>query len=100
MKTLKFENLPNVVTKYQKGQSELKVLLLQKANPQPETDNPITIQGVSKLFDATIIVVLFLRKKSLLTPYLINLFKILKFIYQLFKTLDYLRLFFESTGIL
>jgi len=54
METLKFENLPNAVAELQKGQSELKALLLQKANPQPEIDNPITIQGVSELTGLTV----------------------------------------------
>ena len=46
---LKFENLPSAVAELQKGQSELKALLLQKAHPKPEADNPITIKGVSEL---------------------------------------------------
>ena len=54
METLKFENLPSAVAELQKGQSELKVLLLQKTNPKPETDNPITIQGVSELTGLTV----------------------------------------------
>ncbi len=54
METLKFENLPSAVAALQKGQNELKALLLQKAQPQPETDNPITIQGVSELTGLTV----------------------------------------------
>ena len=49
MEALKFENLPSAVAELQKGQSELKAILLQKAKPQYETDNPITIPGVSEL---------------------------------------------------
>lgn len=96
METLKFKNLPNAVAELQKGQSELKALLLQKAKPQYETDNPITIQGVSKLDGVTIIIVLVQRKNNPLRSYLISLFKIAKCIYRLFKILNYLRLFFES----
>ncbi|WP_438711758.1 hypothetical protein ACSTS3_04065 [Aquimarina muelleri] len=96
METLKFKNLPNAVAELQKGQSELKALLLQKAKPQPEVDNPITIPGVSKLDGVTIIIVLAQRKKSFLTLCPTNFFKIARYIYRLFKILNYLRLFFES----
>ena len=49
MEELKFENLPSAVAELQKGQSELKALLLQRAEPQQETDNPLSIRDVATL---------------------------------------------------
>ena len=46
MEALKFENLPSAVAELQKGQSELKALLLQKAEPQPEIETPIQLDEV------------------------------------------------------
>lgn len=46
MQTLKFENLPSAVAELQKGQSELKALLLKKAEPQPEIETPIKLDEV------------------------------------------------------
>jgi excisionase family DNA binding protein len=54
METLSFENLPNAVAEILKGQSELKALLLQKAEPQPEPDNPISIKEVAELTGLTV----------------------------------------------
>ena len=38
---LKFENLPNAVSELQKGQKELKSLLLQNTNKNPDIETPI-----------------------------------------------------------
>ncbi|UPS90462.1 helix-turn-helix domain-containing protein [Bizionia sp. M204] len=46
MRTLNFENLPNAVAELIKGQSELRALLLQKANLEPEMEVPIQVDGV------------------------------------------------------
>ncbi|KAA1247978.1 helix-turn-helix domain-containing protein [Aquimarina sp. RZ0] len=54
METLKFEQLPNLVADLKNEVNEMKALLIQKANPQPEADNPITIQGVSELTGLTV----------------------------------------------
>lgn len=54
METLKFEQLPNLVADLKNEVSEMKALLLKKAQSQPETDNPITIQGVSELTGLTV----------------------------------------------
>lgn len=54
METLKFENLPNAVAELQKGQSEILALLLNKAEPQPEPDNPLSIKEVAKLTGLTV----------------------------------------------
>ena len=49
MENLSFENLPNAVAELIQGQSELKALLLNKAETQPETDNPLSIDGIALL---------------------------------------------------
>lgn len=54
METLSFENLPNAVAEILKGQSELKALLLQKAEPQHAPDNPISIKEVAELTGLTV----------------------------------------------
>lgn len=54
MRTLNFENLPNAVAEILKGQSELKALLLQKANNKPESENPLGIKEVSALIGKTL----------------------------------------------
>ena len=46
---LLFENLPNAVADLIQGQSELKALLLNKAETQPETDNPLSIDDIALL---------------------------------------------------
>lgn len=49
METLKFENLPNAVADLIRGQSELKALLLNKAETQPELETPQNIDWVTLL---------------------------------------------------
>jgi len=49
MLELKFENLPNAVADLIQGQSELKALILNKAETQPETDNPLSIDNIALL---------------------------------------------------
>ena len=46
MESLTFENLPTAVAELQKGQSELKTLLLQKTESKPEIETPIPPGGV------------------------------------------------------
>ncbi len=46
METLKFENLPNAVADLIQGQSELKALILNKAETQPETNSPLSIDDI------------------------------------------------------
>ncbi|WP_299104313.1 helix-turn-helix domain-containing protein [uncultured Tenacibaculum sp.] len=46
METLKFENLPSAVAELQKGQNELKALLLQKEEPQSKIEMPIQLDQV------------------------------------------------------
>ena len=46
MEALKFENLPNAVAELIQGQSELKALLLQKVEHQPEIETPIQLDEV------------------------------------------------------
>lgn len=53
MNVLKFEDLPNAVTQLQKGQNELKALLLQKAKPQQEIEAPINLSEVTKITGLT-----------------------------------------------
>jgi excisionase family DNA binding protein len=54
MDVLKFENLPNAVAELIKGQSELKALFLNKANPQTEIEPPLNIKEVSKLTELSV----------------------------------------------
>jgi predicted DNA-binding transcriptional regulator AlpA len=54
MNVLNFENLPNAVAQLIKGQSELKALLLNKLEHQPQTENPLGIEDVSKLIGKTV----------------------------------------------
>lgn len=49
METLKFENLPSAVADLKNEVSEMKALLLQRVEPQQETDNPLSIKEVAKL---------------------------------------------------
>lgn len=54
MNVLKFEDLPNAVTQLQKGQNELKALLLQQqAEPQQEIETPINLSEVTKITGLT-----------------------------------------------
>lgn len=46
METLKFEQLPNVVATLTNEVRELKALLLNKAEPQPEIETPIQLDEV------------------------------------------------------
>lgn len=54
MSVSNFENLPNAVAELIKGQSELKALFLNKANPQPEIELPDNIKGISKLTELSV----------------------------------------------
>ena len=54
MDVLKFENLPNAIADLIKGQSELKALFLNKANPQTEIELPDNIKGISKLTELSV----------------------------------------------
>jgi len=54
METLKFENLPNAVADLRNEVSEMKALLLQKAESQPETNNLFGIKDVAKLTGLTV----------------------------------------------
>lgn len=49
METLSFENLPNAVGEILKRQTRIEALLLQKAEPQSEPDNPLAIKEVAAL---------------------------------------------------
>ena len=49
METLKFENLPSAVADLKNEVSEMKALLLQRVEPQQETDNPLSIKDVAEL---------------------------------------------------
>lgn len=44
-----FEQLPNVIADLKNEVKEMKALLLQRAELQPETNNPLNIKEVSKL---------------------------------------------------
>jgi predicted DNA-binding transcriptional regulator AlpA len=54
MDVLKFENLPTAVAELLKGQSELRALLLQKAEKHPKVENPIGIKETSTLIGKTV----------------------------------------------
>ncbi|TXE08282.1 helix-turn-helix domain-containing protein [Gelidibacter salicanalis] len=49
MEALKFEQLPNVIATLANEVKELKALLLQKAKPQQEIENPIQLDEVAPL---------------------------------------------------
>jgi predicted DNA-binding transcriptional regulator AlpA len=53
MEALKFENLPSAVAELQKGQSELKALILEKAEPLLELEIPIRLDEVVPLTGKT-----------------------------------------------
>lgn len=54
METPRFENLPNAIADLQRGQSELKALLLNKENSQTEIETPLNIKEVSKLTELSV----------------------------------------------
>lgn len=54
METLKFEQLPNAVATLTNDVRELKALLLQKIEPQQESNNPIGIKEVARLTSLTV----------------------------------------------
>ena len=54
MEALKFEQLPNEVAGLKIEVREMKALLLQKVEPQPEEDNPINIKGASEITGLTV----------------------------------------------
>ena len=54
METLKFENLPSAVADLKNEVSEMKALLLQRAEPQQEIDNPLSIRDVATLTGLTV----------------------------------------------
>jgi len=51
---LKFENLPSAVAELKNEVSEMKAILLQRAETQPESDNPLSIKDVAKLTSLTV----------------------------------------------
>jgi len=54
MEALKFDQLPNVIAELKNEIKELKALLIQKTNSEPEIDNPIGIKDVSKVTGKTV----------------------------------------------
>ena len=54
METLRFEQLPNVVATLTNEVRELKALLLNKGNAQPEIETPLNIKEVSKLTELSV----------------------------------------------
>jgi excisionase family DNA binding protein len=54
MESISFDLLPEAVAKLSNDVKEMKVLLLQKPEPRPEPDNPITIKDVAKLTGLTV----------------------------------------------
>ena len=54
METLSFEKLPEAVANLSKTVKEMKALLIQKAEPQSEPDNPIAIKEVAELTGLTV----------------------------------------------
>jgi len=54
MEALKFEQLPNIIADLKNEVKEMKALLLQKAESQFESDNPISIKDVAKLTGLTV----------------------------------------------
>lgn len=54
MEALKFEQLPSVIADLKNEVQEMKALLLQKVEPQPETDNPLSIKEVAELTGITV----------------------------------------------
>lgn len=49
MEVLKFEQLPNLIADLKNEVNEMKALLLNKAESQPEPDNPLNIDEVAIL---------------------------------------------------
>lgn len=54
METLSFDKLPEAVASLSEAVKEMKALLLQKAEPQPEPDNPISIKEVAEITGLTV----------------------------------------------
>ena len=54
MEALKFEQLPDVVADLSNEIREMKALFLQKANTQPELDNPLGIKDAAQLTGLTV----------------------------------------------
>ena len=54
MELFTFEHLPKLVADLKTEVKEMKALLLQKAEPQPEINNPIGIKDVAKLTGLTV----------------------------------------------
>jgi len=54
MEALKFEQLPNLVADLKNEVKEMKALLLNKAEPQQEANNPLSIKEVAKLTGLTV----------------------------------------------
>jgi len=54
MKELKFDDLPNEIANLRNEVKEMKALFLQKAETQPETDNPLGIKDVARLTGKTV----------------------------------------------
>lgn len=54
MEALNFDSLPSLVADLKKEVKEMKALLLQKAEPQQESNNPIGIKDVAELTGLTV----------------------------------------------
>lgn len=54
MEPLKFEQLPNEIAELKIEVQEMKYLLLQKAEPQPKSDDPKNINEISELTGLTV----------------------------------------------
>ena len=53
-KSFSLEQLPKIVADLKKEIKEMKALLLQKAEPQEEPDNPLSIKEVSELLGLSV----------------------------------------------
>lgn len=54
METLSFDKLPEAVAQLSEAVKEMKALLLQKAQPLPEPENPIAIKEVAEVTGLTV----------------------------------------------
>lgn len=54
METLSFDKLPEAVASLSEAVKEMKALLLQKAEPQSEPGNPISIKEVAEITGLTV----------------------------------------------
>ena len=52
-KTLKFEDIPNAISELQKGQNELKTLLLENTNNKPDIETPIQLNEAAVFIGLT-----------------------------------------------